>query len=236
MPGVPSDGENNSEENSQNDNSASDESADEPEKQRDPMAWQSQLDTTKLDASIAVETDKIDALENNQLPAEIPATLRVSFELTPGEDGLLKDDWIETTLPSFLSFENASLEVFRLNADGTETTEKIANAEIKDGVLKITFIDAAATEDTSVTVRGYVDIEASLASSLLGEEESEQLWIAQTGEDGTQREVKLLLPTYQSVLDTWNEAHSPLGMLGGALGITDGEVVAQDETAKQNNA
>lgn len=92
LPGVPSDGENNSEENSQNDNSASDESADEPEKQRDPMAWQSQLDTTKLDASIAVETDKIDALENNQLPAEIPATLRVSFELTPGEDGLLKDD------------------------------------------------------------------------------------------------------------------------------------------------
>lgn len=236
VPGAPSDGENNSEENSQDDNSAADESADESEKQRDPMAWQSQLDATKLDASIAVETDKIDALENNQLPAEIPATLRVSFELTPGEDGLLKDDWIETTLPSFLSFENASLEVFRLNADRTETTEKIANAEIKDGVLKITFIDAAATEDTSATVRGYVDIEASLASSSLGEEESEQLWIAQTGEDGTQREVKLLLPTYQSVLDTWNEAHSPLGMLGGALGITDGEVVAQDETAKQNNA
>ena len=234
--GAPSDDENNSEENSQDDNSAADESADESEKQRDPMAWQSQLDATKLDASIAVETDKIDALENNQLPAEIPATLRVSFELTPGEDGLLKDDWIETTLPSFLSFENASLEVFRLNADRTETTEKIANAEIKDGVLKITFIDAAATEDTSATVRGYVDIEASLASSSLGEEESEQLWIAQTGEDGTQREVKLLLPTYQSVLDTWNEARSPLGMLGGALGITDGEVVAQDETAKQNNA
>lgn len=236
VPGAPSDGENNSEENSQDDNSAADESADESEKQRDPMAWQSQLDATKLDASIAVETDKIDALENNQLPAEIPATLRVSFELTPGEDGLLKDDWIETTLPSFLSFENASLEVFRLNADRTETTEKIANAEIKDGVLKITFIDAAATEDTSATVRGYVGIEASLASSSLGEEESEQLWIAQTGEDGTQREVKLLLPTYQSVLDTWNKAHSPLGMLGGALGITDGEVVAQDETAKQNNA
>lgn len=236
VPGAPSDGENNSEEDSQDDNSAADESADESEKQRDPMAWQSQLDATKLDASIAVETDKIDALENNQLPAEIPATLRVSFELTPGEDGLLKDDWIETILPLFLSFENASLEVFRLNADRTETTEKIANAEIKDGVLKITFIDAAATEDTSATVRGYVDIEASLASSSLGEEESEQLWIAQTGEDGTQREVKLLLPTYQSVLDTWNEAHSPLGMLGGALGITDGEVVAQDETAKQNNA
>ena len=225
MPGVPSDGENNSEENSQNDNSASDESADEPEKQRDPMAWQSQLDTTKLDASIAVETDKIDALENNQLPAEIPATLRVSFELTPGEDGLLKDDWIETTLPSFLSFENASLEVFRLNADGTETTEKIANAEIKDGVLKITFIDAAATEDTSATVRGYVDIEASLASSLLGEEESEQLWIAQTGEDGTQRLVKLVLPTYQAVLDAWNTAHNLFGILGG----DDGSVTAQNE-------
>lgn len=225
LPGVPSDGENNSEENSQNDNSASDESADEPEKQRDPMAWQSQLDTTKLDASIAVETDKIDALENNQLPAEIPATLRVSFELTPGEDGLLKDDWIETTLPSFLSFENAPLEVFRLNADGTETTEKIANAEIKDGVLKITFIDAAATEDTSVTVRGYVDIEASLASSLLGEEESEQLWIAQTGEDGTQRLVKLVLPTYQAVLDAWNTAHNLFGILGG----DDGSVTAQNE-------
>lgn len=225
LPGVPSDGENNSEENSQNDNSASDESADEPKKQRDPMAWQSQLDTTKLDASIAVETDKIDALENNQLPAEIPATLRVSFELTPGEDGLLKDDWIETTLPSFLSFENASLEVFRLNADGTETTEKIANAEIKDGVLKITFIDAAATEDTSVTVRGYVDIETSLASSLLGEEESEQLWIAQTGEDGTQRLVKLVLPTYQAVLDAWNTAHNLFGILGG----DDGSVTAQNE-------
>lgn len=225
LPGVPSDGENNSEENSQNDNSASDESADEPEKQRDPMAWQSQLDTSKLDASIAVETDKIDALENNQLPAEIPATLRVSFELTPGEDGLLKDDWIETTLPSFLSFENASLEVFRLNADGTETTEKIANAEIKDGVLKITFIDAAATEDTSVTVRGYVDIEASLASSLLGEEESEQLWIAQTGEDGTQRLVELVLPTYQAVLDAWNTAHNLFGILGG----DDGSVTAQSE-------
>ena len=225
LPGVPSDGENNSEENSQNDNSASDESADEPEKQRDPMAWQSQLDTTKLDASIAVETDKIDALENNQLPAEIPATLRVSFELTPGEDGLLKDDWIETALPSFLSFENASLEVFRLNADGIETTEKIANAEIKDGVLKITFIDAAATEDTAAMVRGYVDIEASLASSLLGEEESEQLWIAQTGEDGTQRLVELVLPTYQAVLDAWNTAHNLFGILGG----DDGSVTAQSE-------
>lgn len=225
MPDVPSDGENNSEENSQNDNSASDESADEPEKQRDPMAWQSQLDTTKLDASIAVETDKIDALENNQLPAEIPATLRVSFELTPGEDGLLKDDWIETALPSFLSFENASLEVFRLNADGIETTEKIANAEIKDGVLKITFIDAAATEDTAATVRGYVDIEASLASSSLGEKESEQLWIAQTGEDGTQRLVELVLPTYQAVLDAWNTAHNLFGILGG----DDGSVTAQSE-------
>lgn len=225
LPDVPSDGENNSEENSQNDNSASDESADEPEKQRDPMAWQSQLDTTKLDASIAVETDKIDALENNQLPAEIPATLRVSFELTPGEDGLLKDDWIETALPSFLSFENASLEVFRLNADGIETTEKIANAEIKDGVLKITFIDAAATEDTAATVRGYVDIEASLASSSLGEKESEQLWIAQTGEDGTQRLVELVLPTYQAVLDAWNTAHNLFGILGG----DDGSVTAQSE-------
>lgn len=225
LPGAPSDGENNSEENSQNDNSASDESADEPEKQRDPMAWQSQLDATKLDASIAVETDKIDALENNQLPAEIPATLRVSFELTPGEDGLLKDDWIETTLPSFLSFENASLEVFRLNADGTETTEKIANAEIKDGVLKITFIDAAATEDTAATVRGYVYIEASLASSSLGEKESEQLWIAQTGEDGTQRLVELVLPTYQAVLDAWNTAHNLFGILGG----DDGSVTAQSE-------
>ena len=225
LPGAPSDGENNSEENSQNDNSASDESADEPEKQRDPMAWQSQLDATKLDASIAVETDKIEALENNQLPAEIPATLRVSFELTPGEDGLLKADWIETTLPSFLSFENASPEVFRLNADGTETTEKIANAEIKDGVLKITFIDADATEDTAATVRGYVDIEASLASSSLGEEESEQLWIAQTGEDGTQRLVELVLPTYQAVLDAWNTAHNLFGILGG----DDGSVTAQSE-------
>lgn len=225
VPGAPGDDENNSEENSQDDNSATDESADEPEKQRDPMAWQSQSDATKLDASIAVETDKIEALENNQLPAEIPATLRVSFELTPGEDGLLKDDWIETTLPSFLSFENASLEVFRLNADGTETTEKIANAEIKDGVLKITFIDAAVTEDTAATVRGYVDIGASLASSSLGEEESEQLWIVQTGEDGTQRLVKLVLPTYQAVLDAWNTAHNLFGILGG----DDGSVTAQNE-------
>ncbi len=43
---------------------------------------------------------KIDALENNQLPAEIPATLRVSFELTPGEDGFLQR--LDRDNPSFI--------------------------------------------------------------------------------------------------------------------------------------
>ena len=94
------------------------------------MAWQSNLDACEVGAELAIDANEIDELEDNQLPSNIPATLQLQFELTPGKDLLLAGDWIELFLPSFLSFEDAQFDVFRLNEDETETAEKIADAKV----------------------------------------------------------------------------------------------------------
>ncbi len=196
--------------------------------QRDPFAWQSKLDACDLDAKLTVETSEIESLENNELPSTLPATFRVDFNLNPGEDKLLVGDWIETTLPNFLTFENATYEVFRLNEDGTETTEKIADAKVENGKLKITFIEAGATEDINAVVRGFVDLKATFSSALLGDDqELKQTWTAQIAEDGRENNVDVVFPTKQAVLDAWHNIHNPLGALGSVLGVTNGDVAAQ---------
>lgn len=196
--------------------------------QRDPFAWQSKLDACDLGAKLTVETSEIESLENNELPSTIPATFRVDFNLNPGEDKLLVGDWIETTLPNFLTFENQTYEVFRLNEDGTETTEKIADAKTENGKLKIAFIEAGATEDANAVVRGFVDLKATFSAALLGDDqELKQTWTAQTAEDGTENNVDVVFPTKQAVLDAWRSIHNPLGALGSALGVTNGDVAAQ---------
>ena len=182
--------------NSSNDNNADNDGSKDPagsensgnseegEDQRDPFAWQSKLDACDLDAKLTVETSEIESLENNDLPSTLPATFRVDFNLNPGENKLLVGDWIETTLPNFLTFENATYEVFRLNEDGTETTEKIADAKTENGKLKITFVEAGATEDINAVVRGFVDLKATFSLALLGDDqELKQTWTAQTAED-----------------------------------------------------
>lgn len=196
--------------------------------QRDPFAWQSKLDACDLDAKLTVETSEIESLENNDLPSTLPATFRVDFNLNPGEDKLLVGDWIETTLPNFLTFENQTYEVFRLNEDGTETTEKIADAKVENGELKITFVEAGATEDINAVVRGFVDLKATFSAAFLGDnQELKQTWTAQTAEDGTENNVDVVFPTKQAVLDAWRSIHNPLGALGSALGVTNGDVAAQ---------
>ncbi len=226
--------------NSSNDNNADNDGSKDPagsensgnseevEDQRDPFAWQSKLDACDLDAKLTVETSEIESLENNDLPSTLPATFRVDFNLNPGEDKLLVGDWIETTLPNFLTFENQTYEVFRLNEDGTETTEKIADAKTENGKLKIAFIEAGATEDINAVVRGFVDLKATFSSALLGDDqELKQTWTAQTAEDGTENNVDVVFPTKQAVLDAWRSIHNPLGALGSALGVTNGDVAAQ---------
>lgn len=226
--------------NSSNDNNADNDGSKDPdgsensgnseeaEDQRDPFAWQSKLDACDLDAKLTVETSEIESLENNDLPSTLPATFRVDFNLNPGEDKLLVGDWIETTLPNFLTFENQTYEVFRLNEDGTETTEKIADAKTENGKLKIAFIEAGATEDANAVVRGFVDLKATFSSALLGDDqELKQTWTAQTAEDGTENNVDVVFPTKQAVLDAWRSIHNPLGALGSALGVTNGDVAAQ---------
>lgn len=205
------------------------EGSDEGEKQqRDTVAWQSNLDACEVGAELAIDANEIDELEDNQLPSNIPATLQLQFKLTPGKDLLLAGDWIELSLPSFLSFEDAQFDVFRLNEDETETAEKIADAKVENGTLKITFIEAAATKDEQTVVRGFVDIPVTIASSMLGEEEAEQSWVVQTGQDGTERVINLGLPTYNAVLDAWNSIHNPFGMLGSVLGLNSGKVSVQN--------
>lgn len=226
--------------NSSNDNNADNDGSKDPagsensgnseegEDQRDPFAWQSKLDACDLDAKLTVETSEIESLENNDLPSTLPATFRVDFNLNPGENKLLVGDWIETTLPNFLTFENATYEVFRLNEDGTETTEKIADAKTENGKLKITFVEAGATEDINAVVRGFVDLKATFSLALLGDDqELKQTWTAQTAEDGTENNVDVVFPTKQAVLDAWRSIHNPLGALGSALGVTNGDVAAQ---------
>ena len=226
--------------NSSNDNNADNDGSKDPadsensgnseeaEDQRDPFAWQSKLDACDLDAKLTVETSEIESLENNELPSTIPATFRVDFNLNPGEDKLLVGDWVEATLPNFLTFENATYEVFRLNEDGTETTEKIADAKTENGKLKIAFVEAGATEDANAVVRGFVDLKATFSSALLGDDqELKQTWTAQTAEDGTENNVDVVFPTKQAVLDAWRSIHNPLGALGSALGVTNGDVAAQ---------
>lgn len=196
--------------------------------QRDPFAWQSKLNVCDLGANLTVETSEIESLENNDLPSTLPATFRVDFNLSPGEDKLLVGDWIETTLPNFLTFENQTYEVFRLNEDGTETTEKIADAKVENGKLKITFIEAGATEDTNAVVCGFVDLKATFSAAFLGDnQELKQTWTAQTAEDGTENNVDVVFPTKQAVLDAWHNIHNPLGALGSVLGVTNGDVAAQ---------
>lgn len=195
---------------------------------RAAKAWQDDLDACKLDAELTVDAAAIESLEDGQLPASIPAKLRVEFTVEPGEDGLVSGDWIKFSLPSFLSAEDteatAPPDTFRLNEDGTETTEKIAGAEIKNGTVKVVFADAAATDDANAVVRGFVDIDVHFASSLLGEEESQQTWVIQTAEDGTERAIELMLPTYDAVLSAQKSSHNPVMQL---LGLGKGEVTAQ---------
>lgn len=218
----------NSPEDDANNDSKDPSDSEEGEDQRDPFAWQSKLDACDLDAKLTVETSEIESLENNDLPSTIPATFRVDFNLNPGEDKLLVGDWIETTLPNFLTFENQTYEVFRLNEDGTETTEKIADAKTENGKLKIAFIEAGATEDANAVVRGFVDLKATFSAALLGDgQELKQTWTAQTAEDGTENNVDVVFPTKQAVLDAWRSIHNPLGALGSALGVTNGDVAAQ---------
>lgn len=99
-----------SEDDDTNNDSKDPSESEDAEDQRDPFAWQSKLDACDLGAKLTVETSEIESLENNELPSTIPATFRVDFKLNPGEDKLLVGDWIETTLPNFLTFENATAE------------------------------------------------------------------------------------------------------------------------------
>lgn len=220
------DGSNSSEDDDTNNDSKDPSESEEDEDQRDPFAWQSKLDACDLGAKLTVETSEIESLENDELPSTIPATFRVDFKLNPGEDKLLVDDWIKTTLPNFLTFENATYEVFRLNKDGTETAEKIADAKVENGKLKITFVEAGATEDTNAVVRGFVDLKATFSSALLGDDqELKQTWTAQTAEDGTENNVDVVFPTKQAVLDAWHAAHN---IINDITGINKGEVEAQE--------
>ena len=217
-----------SEDDDTNNDSKDPSESEDAEDQRDPFAWQSKLDACDLDAKLTVETSEIESLENNDLPSTLPGTFRVDFNLNPGEDKLLVGDWIETTLPNFLTFENQTYEVFRLNEDGTETTEKIADAKTENGKLKIAFIEAGATEDANAVVRGFVDLKATFSAALLGDgQELKQTWTAQTAEDGTENNVDVVFPTKQAVLDAWRSIHNPLGALGSALGVTNGDVAAK---------
>ena len=220
------DGSNSSEDDDTNNDSKDPSESEEDEDQRDPFAWQSKLDACDLGAKLTVETSEIESLENDELPSTIPATFRVDFKLNPGEDKLLVDDWIKTTLPNFLTFENATYEVFRLNEDGTETAEKIADAKVENGKLKITFVEAGATEDTNAVVRGFVDLKATFSSALLGDDqELKQTWTAQTDEDGTENNVDVVFPAKQAVVDAWHAAHN---IINDITGINKGEVEAQE--------
>lgn len=215
-----------SEDDDTNNDSKDPSESEDAEDQRDPFAWQSKLDACDLGAKLTVETSEIESLENDELPSTIPATFRVDFRLNPGEDKLLVDDWIKTTLPNFLTFENATYEVFRLNEDGTETTEKIADAKVENGKLKITFVEAGATEDTNAVVRGFVDLKATFSSALLGDDrELKQTWTAQIDEDGTENNIDVVFPTKQAVLDAWHAAHN---IINDITGINKGEVEAQE--------
>lgn len=151
----------------------------------------------------------------------------MSFKLEPGAEGLVAGDWIELPLPSFLDAEDATFEVFRLDDEEKETTEKIADAEVKNGVLKITFLEEAAVPaadeqaegDASdpVIVRGFVDVDTTMASELIGEEASQQSWIAQTDGEDEVRLIEFDLPSAQEVIDAWNASHGLINMALNAI-------------------
>ena len=212
---------------------------------RDPLAWQGDLDACTIDGKLTVETSRLDApaWDASELPDTLFATLRVNFEITPGDDQLVSGDTVEVDLPAFTAYapeqaddgSTPDLDAFRLNEDGTETDEAIASAQVKDGVLKVTFSDAAATDDANATVRGYVDVPVSFASELLGDAETQQPWTVQKDGDD-ERIVMLALPSASAVLDAWKAAHNPLGMLSTALGISDGTVTAESASTLAEEA
>lgn len=231
---------------SEGDNSASDESVtDSADTQlpvdnnnvRDAREWQSDLEHCVVDGSIAINADKIDSLEEGCLPVTIPLTLSLSFDLNFDEELLAVGDTIKLVLPSFISVENGQLDVYRSNEDGTKTDEVIAKATVDAGKLTIVFNEDASAyvqdesdKGSQASLKGALDIAGSCASSLLGQEESDQSWVVQAGENNAQRVIKLALPTYQSVVDTWNNTHGIMGLFGLANGTveaysdsTDGE-------------
>ena len=150
-------------------------------------------------------------------------------------------DTIKLVLPSFISVENGQLDVYRSNEDGTKTDEVIAKATVDAGKLTIVFNEDAsayvkneADKGSQASLKGALDIAGSCASSLLGQEESDQSWVVQTGENNAQRVIKLALPTYQSVVDAWNNTHGIMGLFGLANGTveaysdsTDGEAASE---------
>lgn len=224
-------------------NGSASENAGTADETRSPLAWQRKLDACTVDGELTVETSRLDAPAWNasELPEMLFATLHVSFEITPGKDQLVSGDTIEVALPTFAAYapeqaddgSTPDLDAFRLNEDGTKTDEAIASAQVKDGVLKATFSDAAATDDANVTVRGFVDVPVSFASSLLGDAETQQPWTVQ--EDGDdERIVMLALPAYDAVLQAWRGAHGPLNSLLSVFGLGNAAVTAQSTTADED--
>ena len=222
---------------SEGDNSASDESVtDSADTQlpvdnnnvRDAREWQSDLEHCVVDGSIAINADKIDSLEEGCLPVTIPLTLSLSFDLNFDEELLAVGDTIKLVLPSFISVENGQLDVYRSNEDGTKTDEVIAKATVDAGKLTIVFNEDASAyvqnesdKGSQASLKGALDIAGSCASSLLGQEESDQSWVVQAGENNAQRVIKLALPTYQSVVDAWNNTHGIMGLFGLANGTVE---------------
>lgn len=205
---------------------------------RDAREWQSDLEHCVVDGSIAINADKIDSLEEGRLPVTIPLTLSLSFDLNFDEELLAVGDTIKLVLPSFISVENGQLDVYRNNDDGTKTDEVIAKATVDAGKLTITFNENAATyvkneadKGSQASLKGTLDIAGSCVSSLLGQEESDQPWVVQTGENNTQRVIKLALPAYQSIVDAWNSTHGIMGLFGLANGTVEAYSDSTDDEA-----
>lgn len=232
---------------SEGDNSASDENVNDsvdPQSSvdnnnvRDAREWQSDLEHCVVDGSIAINADKIDSLEEGRLPVTIPLTLSLSFDLNFDEELLAVGDTIKLVLPSFISVENGQLDVYRSNEDGTKTDEVIAKATVDAGKLTIVFNEDAsayvqneADKGSQASFKGTLDVAGSCASSLLGQEVSYQPWVVQTGENNTQRVIKLALPTYQSIVDAWNSAHGIMGLFGLANGTVEAYSDSTDDEA-----
>ena len=189
-------------------------------------------------ASASASEDEQSAAEEPKtetfVPETYPAKLNLTFFLDPANadqvdtapESIVPGDSFEVTLPSGIALANPAdvIDVFRVAADGTPSTVKIAEATYKDGVLTVTFIapvDTATGEARELsTYSASIGLDVLLSTSLAGETATQIDWLLQQSATGAVQTATLQIP-----------ARSAFEVVVELPELSDNETIAEQEIA-----